>query len=55
MKLVELKKELADSPFKTVFKATVGFYVAQLAVTILGLLVFGGIFTIGVFVFSSNK
>ena len=36
-----VKSELKDAPFKTVFKATLGFYVAQTFVSLLGLLVFG--------------
>jgi hypothetical protein len=44
MKLEELKKELTNSPFKTAFKATMGFYLGQLTATILGLLAIGLIF-----------
>jgi hypothetical protein len=47
MNLQEIKKELINAPFKTAFKATMGFYLAQFAATTLGLVVFGlVIFTI---------
>ena len=43
MKLEDVKKELLNQPFKTVFKATLGFYAAQavigaLQITLIGIL-----------------
>jgi hypothetical protein len=46
MNLQEIKKELINAPFKTVFKATMGFYLAQFAASLLGLAVLALIFGI---------
>ena len=37
----DVKESLQNQPFKTVFKATMAFYAAQFAATVLGLLVLG--------------
>lgn len=38
-----LNELLKDAPFKTVFKATLAFYLAQTAMTLLGLITLLGI------------
>lgn len=43
-------KQLENAPFKTAFKATMGFYVAQTLVTFVGLAIIGAIIiTVGYF------
>lgn len=44
MQLDQIKKELEGSPFKTVFKATLAFYLAQATVSILALVGIGLVF-----------
>lgn len=52
----ELTALKANIGFGTAFKATLGFYAAQFVATILGLLVLGGILTIGaLIVYFLNK
>jgi hypothetical protein len=38
-----IKGELVNAPFKTAFKAVLGFYAAQLVATVLGLMVISGV------------
>lgn len=44
----EFVKLLKDQPFKTAFKATLGFYAAQTLITVVGLLIFGSIIYVAV-------
>lgn len=46
----ELMALKANIGFGTAFKATLGFYAAQFVASILGLLVLGGIVTIGLLI-----
>jgi ABC-type nitrate/sulfonate/bicarbonate transport system permease component len=41
------KEQLAEHPFKTIFKATLGFYAAQFVATLLGLAVIGTVLVVG--------
>lgn len=47
--LSTLKESISDAPFKTAFKVTLGFYAAQLLISVIGLSVFAGLVVLGVY------